>query len=170
MVLEEWKLKGPLSLWCDIVHMYSVSLLQERYGHDPYGPPSGPPPMGPPPPSRYDPYGPPPPGPNGPPPNNYQSSGASPPGAGMLQQGAVLMVYGLSPDKMNATRIFNVFCLYGNVVRVRIPSRMRPVGGNTGYWLYLRSDQVLTRAASSIEHVECSNSQKTGVFHLKTPN
>ena len=34
-------------------------------------------------------------------------------------QGSVCMVYGLSPDKMNANRIFNLFCLYGNVVRVK---------------------------------------------------
>ena len=29
------------------------------------------------------------------------------------------MVYGLCPEKMNAARIFNLFCLYGNVVRVK---------------------------------------------------
>ena len=34
-------------------------------------------------------------------------------------QGAVCMVYGLTLDKMNASRIFNLFCLYGNVVRVK---------------------------------------------------
>jgi heterogeneous nuclear ribonucleoprotein L len=34
-------------------------------------------------------------------------------------QGAVCMVYGLCPDKLNANRIFNLFCLYGNVVRVK---------------------------------------------------
>ncbi len=33
--------------------------------------------------------------------------------------GSVCMVYGLCPEKMNATRIFNLFCLYGNVVRVK---------------------------------------------------
>jgi len=38
---------------------------------------------------------------------------------GMMQQGAVLMVYGLNPEKMNCQRLFNLFCLYGNVVRVR---------------------------------------------------
>lgn len=37
---------------------------------------------------------------------------------GMLQQGSVLMVYGLNPEKMNCQRLFNLFCLYGNVVRV----------------------------------------------------
>lgn len=37
---------------------------------------------------------------------------------GMLQQGAVMMVYGL-PEGMNCNKIFNLFCLYGNVVRVR---------------------------------------------------
>ena len=30
-----------------------------------------------------------------------------------------MMVYGLNHDKMNAERIFNLFCLYGNVVRVK---------------------------------------------------
>jgi len=38
---------------------------------------------------------------------------------GMLQQGSVLMVYGLNAEKMNCQRLFNLFCLYGNVVRVR---------------------------------------------------
>ena len=50
------------------------------------------------------------------------ASGASAGGnaPGMLQQGSVLMVYGLNMDKINCTRLFNLFCLYGNVVRVRI--------------------------------------------------
>ena len=39
-------------------------------------------------------------------------------GGGMLQQGSVLMVYGLNSQKMNCERLFNLFCLYGNVVRV----------------------------------------------------
>ena len=29
------------------------------------------------------------------------------------------MVYGLCLEKMNPSRIFNLFCLYGNVVRVK---------------------------------------------------
>jgi heterogeneous nuclear ribonucleoprotein L len=28
------------------------------------------------------------------------------------------MVYGLNHDKMNAERLFNLLCLYGNVIRV----------------------------------------------------
>ena len=28
------------------------------------------------------------------------------------------MVYGLNAEKMNCERIFNLFCLYGNVVKV----------------------------------------------------
>ena len=35
------------------------------------------------------------------------------------RQGAVCMVYGLSQEKMNPNRIFNLFCVYGNVVRVK---------------------------------------------------
>ncbi|CAL1540964.1 unnamed protein product [Lymnaea stagnalis] len=34
-------------------------------------------------------------------------------------QGAVCMVYGLNMDKMNCDRLFNLFCLYGNVVRIK---------------------------------------------------
>ena len=30
----------------------------------------------------------------------------------------VLMVYGLNPDKMNCDRLFNLLCLYGNVLKV----------------------------------------------------
>ena len=42
-------------------------------------------------------------------------------GAGPNQgqpQGSVLMVYGLNMEKINCERLFNLFCLYGNVVRV----------------------------------------------------
>ena len=39
---------------------------------------------------------------------------------GMIQQGSVLMVYGLSMDNINCTKLFNLFCLYGNVVRVGV--------------------------------------------------
>jgi len=42
------------------------------------------------------------------------------PPAGGVQQGAVLMVYGLNMDKVNSNKLFNLFCLYGNVVRVSI--------------------------------------------------
>ncbi len=44
-------------------------------------------------------------------------TGGTPP-PGMFQQGAVLMVYGLDMDKVNCNRLFNLLCLYGNVVRV----------------------------------------------------
>ncbi|XP_046891293.1 heterogeneous nuclear ribonucleoprotein L-like isoform X4 [Hypomesus transpacificus] len=49
-------------------------------------------------------YGPPP-----PPPGEYSAHADSP----------VVMVYGLEALKMNADRVFNVFCLYGNVERVK---------------------------------------------------
>lgn len=48
-------------------------------------------------------YGPPP-----PPPGEYGAHADSP----------VIMVYGLDPSKINADRVFNIFCLYGNVERV----------------------------------------------------
>ncbi|NWH83008.1 HNRPL protein, partial [Piaya cayana] len=31
----------------------------------------------------------------------------------------VLMVYGLDQAKMNCDRVFNIFCLYGNVEKVK---------------------------------------------------
>lgn len=34
--------------------------------------------------------------------------------------GAVLMVYGLDPLRTNADKLFNLMCLYGNVLRVNI--------------------------------------------------
>ncbi|XP_033881877.3 LOW QUALITY PROTEIN: heterogeneous nuclear ribonucleoprotein L-like [Acipenser ruthenus] len=49
------------------------------------------------------------PSPPPPPPPEYSSHADSP----------VLMVYGLEPSKINADRVFNVFCLYGNVERVK---------------------------------------------------
>ncbi|XP_051522186.1 heterogeneous nuclear ribonucleoprotein L-like isoform X2 [Myxocyprinus asiaticus] len=90
---------------------------QGGYGHydDTYGPPPPPPHfegrrMGPPigrgrgaP--RYGgaQYG------HGPPPPDYSAHADSP----------VVMVYGLEPTKINADRVFNIFCLYGNVERVK---------------------------------------------------
>ena len=33
--------------------------------------------------------------------------------------GCVLMVYGLNPETMNCDRLFNLFCLYGNVIKIK---------------------------------------------------
>ena len=52
-------------------------------------------------------------GPSGMQQGGYSDQGDTPP------QGCVLMVYGLCPDQMNCDKIFNLFCLYGNVCRVR---------------------------------------------------
>lgn len=40
-------------------------------------------------------------------------------------QGSVMMVYGLQPDKVNTDKLFNLFCLYGNVTKVRESSFTR---------------------------------------------
>ncbi|XP_043196444.1 heterogeneous nuclear ribonucleoprotein L-like [Amphibalanus amphitrite] len=40
-------------------------------------------------------------------------------GGGGPQQGAVLMVYDMDKDRMNPDRLFNIFCQYGNVVRIK---------------------------------------------------
>ena len=42
--------------------------------------------------------------------------GQSPPTS---SQGSVMMVYGLQPDKLNCDKLFNLFCLYGNVSKVK---------------------------------------------------
>ncbi|XP_061183931.1 heterogeneous nuclear ribonucleoprotein L-like [Saccostrea echinata] len=47
----------------------------------------------------------------------YHDQGPPPPGA--MFQGSVLMVYGLNPDMINCDKLFNLFCLYGNIVRVK---------------------------------------------------
>ena len=93
------------------------SCVQNRYGDqsrgDPYG--RGPPDdhyrRGPP---RDGPYG------RGPPgPDSYRGAGDQGPlSAGMGQNGSVLMCYGLNMEKINCQKLFNLFCLYGNVVRV----------------------------------------------------
>uniref|UniRef100_A0A8C9RD64 Heterogeneous nuclear ribonucleoprotein L n=1 Tax=Scleropages formosus TaxID=113540 RepID=A0A8C9RD64_SCLFO len=62
-----------------------------------------------------------------PPPPHYEGRRMGPPMGGPRRGGhnhphadsPVLMVYGLEPSKMNADRVFNVFCLYGNVERVK---------------------------------------------------
>jgi heterogeneous nuclear ribonucleoprotein L len=46
-----------------------------------------------------------------------QNPSMSPPS--IQPQGSVTMVYGLDCHKMSCIRIFNIFCLYGNVVRVK---------------------------------------------------
>ena len=47
------------------------------------------------------------------------AAGGNIPGPGRpMQQGAVMMIYGLEAEKVNCERLFNIFCLYGNVVRV----------------------------------------------------
>uniref|UniRef100_A0A674NGM3 Heteroous nuclear ribonucleoprotein L like n=1 Tax=Takifugu rubripes TaxID=31033 RepID=A0A674NGM3_TAKRU len=42
-----------------------------------------------------------------------------PPVDGPQAEGSVAMVSGLHPSKMNCTRIFNLFCLYGNIEKVK---------------------------------------------------
>ena len=44
--------------------------------------------------------------------------GPPPPEYGPHADSPVLMVYGLEPSKINADKVFNIFCLYGNVERV----------------------------------------------------
>ncbi|XP_067007690.1 heterogeneous nuclear ribonucleoprotein L isoform X2 [Anabrus simplex] len=52
----------------------------------------------------------------GPPALSQSPGGPAPP---MSQQGSVMMVYGLDLEKVNAEKLFNLFCLYGNVVRIK---------------------------------------------------
>ncbi|XP_047000111.1 heterogeneous nuclear ribonucleoprotein L isoform X1 [Schistocerca americana] len=41
------------------------------------------------------------------------------PAPAVPQQGSVMMVYGLNLEKVNAEKLFNLFCLYGNVLRIK---------------------------------------------------
>ncbi|XP_071041710.1 heterogeneous nuclear ribonucleoprotein L isoform X2 [Parasteatoda tepidariorum] len=87
---------------------------------DPYGPPARDPYGGPAPPDRFgrDPYradGPPA-NPRGP---GYGPGGPPPPPQGGPQGGCVIMAYGLNAEKMNCDKLFNILCLYGNVVRIK---------------------------------------------------
>uniref|UniRef100_A0A8D2ZMT4 RRM domain-containing protein n=1 Tax=Scophthalmus maximus TaxID=52904 RepID=A0A8D2ZMT4_SCOMX len=45
--------------------------------------------------------------------------GPPPPEYGPHADSPVLIVYGLEPSKINADKVFNIFCLYGNVERVK---------------------------------------------------
>nr|XP_005987951.1 PREDICTED: heterogeneous nuclear ribonucleoprotein L-like [Latimeria chalumnae] len=45
--------------------------------------------------------------------------GLSPPDYATPAESPVLMVHGLHPEKMNCDRVFNIFCLYGNVEKVK---------------------------------------------------
>ncbi|XP_028451673.1 heterogeneous nuclear ribonucleoprotein L isoform X2 [Perca fluviatilis] len=47
------------------------------------------------------------------------SYGPPPPEYGPHADSPVLMVYGLEPSKVNADKVFNIFCLYGNVERIK---------------------------------------------------
>lgn len=37
----------------------------------------------------------------------------------MVDQSSVVMVYGLDPNKMNCAKLFNILCLYGNVLKIK---------------------------------------------------
>lgn len=52
-------------------------------------------------------------------PMNEHSTQKMPDGCGLDEDGAVLMVYGMDPEHVNCDKLFNLFCLYGNVMRVR---------------------------------------------------
>lgn len=65
-----------------------------------------------------EPLHPPPPRPGYGPPAIPQAPGG--PNASGPQQGSVMMVYGLDPEKSNTDKLFNIFCLYGNVLRVSV--------------------------------------------------
>uniref|UniRef100_A0A3P9HJF6 Heterogeneous nuclear ribonucleoprotein L n=1 Tax=Oryzias latipes TaxID=8090 RepID=A0A3P9HJF6_ORYLA len=54
-----------------------------------------------------------------PPPHRLNSSMGGRGRGGQRYDSPVLMVYGLEPSKINADKVFNIFCLYGNVERVK---------------------------------------------------
>jgi len=50
--------------------------------------------------------------------NSFSVPGRNPMG-GSTQNGPVLMVYGMNKDKLNVDGLFNILCLYGNVIKVK---------------------------------------------------
>jgi len=54
----------------------------------------------------------------GPPSGNMGQMGGQSP-HGLPGQGSCLMVYGMNKDRMNCERLFNMLCLYGNIVRIK---------------------------------------------------
>lgn len=101
-------------------------------------------------------YGPPP-----PPPGEYGAHAESP----------VVMVYGLDPLKMNADRVFNIFCLYGNVERVSTWEQKRNFGfcfvevsqhlntiQEVNVYFHSRSDHILSGSWPQIRIVVLSKS------------
>ena len=47
-------------------------------------------------------------------------SGMGGPGGGGPMPGSVLLVYGLASGRFTCDKLFNIFCIYGNVVTVSI--------------------------------------------------
>jgi len=58
----------------------------------------------------------------GPPHDRFKSegllAGRGPPPMNQTSTGCVMMIYGLDMRRVNCERLFNLFCLYGNVARV----------------------------------------------------
>ncbi len=75
-------------------------------------------------------------GQSGPPVQSRSSRGVVEPTDGP-QEGAVLMVYGLNMEKMNADRLFNLLCLYGNVFKVNLFFSSLSASDDQGRWPYL---------------------------------
>nr|XP_022315358.1 heterogeneous nuclear ribonucleoprotein L-like [Crassostrea virginica]XP_022315359.1 heterogeneous nuclear ribonucleoprotein L-like [Crassostrea virginica] len=87
------------------------------------------------------------------PPHGYQEQGG-PPGA--MIQGAVLMVYGLNPEHVNCDRLFNVFCLYGNVARVKF---LKSKEGSA--MIQMGDSLAVERSIQNLSHVTLFGSKLT---------
>lgn len=63
------------------------------------------------------------------PPDSYGEGGGrrQPDGYGVGEENSVLIIYGLSAEKVNCDKLFNLFCQYGNVVRVRCRNELKKV-------------------------------------------
>ncbi|XP_043913411.1 heterogeneous nuclear ribonucleoprotein L-like [Protopterus annectens] len=69
--------------------------------------------------------------------------GMTPPG------GSVAMVSGLHPEKMNCTRLFNLFCLYGNVEKVKF---MKTIPGNA--LIEMGDEYAVERAVTHLNNIK----------------
>jgi len=83
--------------------------------------------------------------------NTYEQStnyGVSMGGAGGRRGGSVLMIYGLEPAKFNCQRLFNLFCQYGNIVRIMFLKNKEGTA-----MVELDSPESVNKAIQNLNHV-----------------
>merc|ERR1719309_778599 len=107
--------------------------------------------------------------------NTYEQStnyGVSMGGAGGRRGGSVLMIYGLEPAKFNCQRLFNLFCQYGNIVRIMFLKNKEGTA-----MVELDSPESVNKAIQNLNHVpifglklKLEGSKKEFIEEVKHPH